>query len=737
MPSSTVSNNDDRKIEFFGKIESLYPTNHEAIRRGIDGAIQDINNPSSSYVGVGTEEDFLDYLGDILVEREGILQQYKNVKRQENAIRGAELNPGKVNIIELNKVQRDRLRRDGESEEDFLDRTKKYDLGKNTSSIWGGNKEDIKRVKEREEPPLFIEKPDRLYRNLVFDAAEELEDEIRVNDEKLKILIEKKELDLEDEDTKGRLKNVRVRLSPERQAASNIGETALEVVLRTINWAGKGMISSSQASEDERYEKYLQNRNELLTQLIWKLNPRDSSAYLEIQKRVNAALCNSSDILDQASFQAISDLIATEIIKENAASEIELKAFNARIQELNEGMLKKLQEHVDTEDDMWKYRVLQLVLMTSPFGGIMYMGTLSNLLGPIFSASTSIGTGIGSIASSNSLGVFGDIAGGLHIDDAISGILNETPIISDVLGVVDALTDSYVGQQFMGATGGVIFSPLLPIGIAAAYSLSRADTEITHYQKSHVDIEAEEKKLRDEIEKFEKEREEGRKANKPGEDRKWGGNLLTEAEAAKDENIGLRGRVDKFVEQKFEILKQSYVDVKMAEFICEQMNSDKDEKLEALLGDKKNVQFDFGDRMGTMLDFKAHLKKSGQKISEDQILHFIQSRTDVGEHLKTQFLLFEASDNLSEFEDNQQLTDDEKSKFIQSQRKQFDEEFLEQRARKFNITSKETGDKRSEYLAKKIKEREFMNVYLGEAPNNRCGEPITVSPLSQNSRVKS
>ena len=415
--------------------------------------------------------------------------------------------------------------------------------------------------------------PPKNYRNIVFDTEVKTLDEIKVNSERLGIFLDTGiGAPLTDQEKK----KLGVR-NPTLHVLSNIVESAGDLVHQTVNWAGKGIIHKSKAADDDRHKNYLQKRSALLAQMAWAMgnNSRDGAAHTRILKAMNDALEGSDDIMDQAVFAKMQTIIANEIKAEDGATKEEMEDFNKKIQELNQKMLKGLQEQVNTEDEMWKYRVLQVFLLVTPLGAFSVAGQLFNyldplleLIGPIFDAHTSLSEGIASMTSSKVLGPFGKIAELVHLDEGIEIVLDKTPILSDLLDVVDYALDSNIVQSGIAEVSPLSSSPLVFAGIAAVNSFFRFDAELTHHKKTRTFIDEQEKTLEDEIKRFQKEKEIGREKD---DDRG-----ISEADALKPKNLGLKNRIKIFAEKRFAGLKESNLDAEIARFIAETANNNPD-----------------------------------------------------------------------------------------------------------------------------------------------------------------
>ena len=529
---------------------------------------------------------------EIFDERRKHLRSLSNVGRQKYEIRKYELSPGEINVGDFISQVEKRIPIEGEkgrwrgrddrygpneanvfvlNNTQGLSHSADYGdaVGNNSTSWRGGSEEQIRAVQNRDTPIIHTRMPPKNYRNIVFDTEVKTLDEIKVNSERLGIFLDTGiGAPLTDQEKK----KLGVR-NPTLHVLSNIVESAGDLVHQTVNWAGKGIIHKSKAADDDRHKNYLQKRSALLAQMAWAMgnNSRDGAAHTRILKAMNDALEGSDDIMDQAVFAKMQTIIANEIKAEDGATKEEMEDFNKKIQELNQKMLKGLQEQVNTEDEMWKYRVLQVFLLVTPLGAFSVAGQLFNyldplleLIGPIFDAHTSLSEGIASMTSSKVLGPFGKIAELVHLDEGIEIVLDKTPILSELLDVVDYALDSNIVQSGIAEVSPLSSSPLVFAGIAAVNSFFRFDAELTHHKKTRTFIDEQEKTLEDEIKRFQKEKEIGREKD---DDRG-----ISEADALKPKNLGLKNRIKIFAEKRFAGLKESNLDSQLTQLYIKENN---------------------------------------------------------------------------------------------------------------------------------------------------------------------
>lgn len=528
---------------------------------------------------------------EIFDERRATLRSLSNVARQKYEIRKFELSPGEMNVVDFMSQVEGRVPIDGTEprwrgrDDIYGPNNPAYDMmglnniqglkkgtdygdavGRNTWSWIGGSEDEIRAVQNRDTPIIHTRMPPKSYRNIVFDTEVRTLDEIKVNSQRLENFLE---TGIGNPLTEAEKKKLNVR-NQSLHRLSNVVESVGDLVHQTVNWAGKGIIHKSKAADDDRYRNYLQKRSALLAQMAWSMgnNSRDGAAHTRVLKAINDVLQGSDDVMDQAIFAKMQTIITNEIKAEDAATKEELEDFNKKMQSLNKKMLDGLQGQVNTEDEMWKYRVLQVFLLVTPLGAFSVAGQLFNyldplieLIGPIFDAHTSLSEGIASMTSSKVLGPFGKIAEFVRLDEGIEIVLDKTPILSDLLDVVDYALDSNIVQSGMATAAPLKDAPLVFAGIAAVNSFFRFDAELTHHQKTRKFIDEQEKTLEDEIRRFQTERESGREKD---DDRG-----ISDADALKPKNLGLKKRLQLFAEKRFTGLKEANLDAEVARFVAD------------------------------------------------------------------------------------------------------------------------------------------------------------------------
>ncbi len=634
----------------------------------------------------------------IFDERSDNIRCWKNVKRQEYEIRRFELKPGQVKLGNLMTQMADNMpfvnedgnyasNRNGVASHNIYGGDE-VAVGVSPYSFIGGSKfrieSEIDRVKYRDNALIHTSMPPKAYRNIVFDTRVSVLDDIKINDNRLKVFLEEGRGDLTPEERAG----IKTRNKTWNRVSNNFEEFG-ETIHQITEWAGRGVLSSSKASDSVTYKDFLTRRNELISNMLWKAGPnaQDSSFYLKVLNKVNSALAGSDDIMDQATFQKMQKLITDEIKVEDTAVKAELDAFNKKLNDMNDSMLAGLQEHVDEDDRLWKYRCLQIFLLLTPIGAFSiagqvfsYIDPFMELIGPLFDAGKTLGEGLGDMASSDVLGPFGKIAEAFRIDDGIQLFFDKTPIVSNLCEIFDFLTDNDLVQNALGAASPLQFSPIALLAPAVLYSFFRADAEITQYQKISTYQESQQKALEEIFKTFEK----GRKS---GFEKDGKGNIVI---ATKDfkygQHAGLEERVNKFSAKRMATLKEANLDAKLVSFVSDSANAD---KLAELFD---GLQFKIKDVGCNIENYPmSKILENGGEKKFFEILHDVNS--DAKKEALDRFLLFSATqDSTKSFAENltvfrQERSDADKKKLCDKSIKDLNDEFINESAIKLNLTT--------------------------------------------------
>lgn len=235
--------------------------------------------------------------------------------------------------------------------------------------------------------------------------------------------------------------------------------------------------------KDKRYQEgYLGLRNELISSHRAYLGSEGLRRYLAgLKNQRNEFAKSATSAFDIAE---LDKLIAATEEKVVAANKADMEKFAETLNKLNDGTLANIKGLTDDEAAMWKFRMLQMVLMASPFGLLNIVGPFAEILAPMLDGSLEFGEGLAQAIEN--IPFFGDIASAFRLTDFFELFFDQAPIISDVTGLMNEITDCTAAQELGGAAGpGMLGSPLPILGVAAVFSIFRGANELEHMQKSH------------------------------------------------------------------------------------------------------------------------------------------------------------------------------------------------------------------------------------------------------------
>ena len=655
-------------------------------------------------------EDQLEIAKEIFDERNDNIRCWTNVKRQEYEIRRSELKPGQIKLDNLMTQMADNMPFGNEGGNYPKNRTgivsnniygadetavpfSPYSYIRSPYNyIFGSNqnhniKSEIDKVKYRDNAVIHTLPASKNYRNIVFDTRLDILENINRNDNRLKVFLEEGRGDLTPEERAG----IKTRSRAWNRISNNFEEIG-EVAHKLTEWAGRGVLSSSKASDSKIYKDYLTRRNDMISKMLWKAGPnaQNHSFYLKVLEEVNKALEGSDDIMDQATFQKMQGLIAKEIKIEDSVLQAELKAFNEKLNDVNEDMLKGLDKHVKEDDRLWKYRCLQVFLLLTPLGAFSiagqvfsYIDPLMELIGPLFDAGKSLGEGLGDMATSDVLGPLGKIAEAFRIDDGIELFFEETPIISDLCEIFDFATDNNLVQDALGAAGPLQFSPIALLAPAVLYSFFRADAEITQYQKVSAYQESQQKALDVIFKEFKKGQDVGFAKDKNGHLE-----IVNSDNYKHGKTYGIGERVNIFVDKRMEFLKQANLDAQLVNFVTDENNA-------GILKDLFNgIEFNIKNEVGNIAkQSMLQIFENGGKKKFSEILYDVNS--DARKEALDRFLLFNAikeqgkssEENLAKFYEGR--SPEGKIDLCNKSIKNLNEKFIIDSAIKLKLTTKE------------------------------------------------
>ena len=468
---------------------------------------EDVPAIKESLLSAGDFEERLRKTEQLFVLSAQAERRVGNVARQTREIAEYETKAPRSRKIDIRQIAKDAARQvpktSSETRWNFKDRGVTEDVGKNFWSFAGGSKSETFAILERNSAITHAAPPSKSYRNNVLDAATRAADEARVCQLYSKTLIEEGR-----EPTKEEIKSVS-RHSQFAHRVSNLAQTGMRGLHSVIEKASAGMLTAKRnVLDDKRYEEDNEKFNLALSNLIWKLSPNPRVAKA-LESQILSEIGSGNMLGDDILFGKVKDLLLKAAKEELGASDDAIKVANDRMQKLHDAMTTKMNEFISEEEALKRFRLLHLLLILSPIGGLTIFGEafslldpLTELFGPLFDPNLTFGESMAEVG--NGVPIFGEVFDFVELD-VVTEWAMELPGISAVGEVADFALKSAVPQEFFGVVGeGVLGSALPGIGVALIYSIFRAKNEVMHYSKDSEFRKKWEDKLNGHIEEIEK-----------------------------------------------------------------------------------------------------------------------------------------------------------------------------------------------------------------------------------------
>lgn len=428
----------------------------------------------------------LNSLQSIFEERDLLLRQYKNVVRQELEIRKAELNPGKLEMrAVLNQIKKQIPMRDADensagwkaSEDGYGDYA-----GSNKWSFLGGSHAEIDAIRKSTKTREHITKavPNAKYKSNVFNTKLCVLDDTKVNDAKLKALLEDgRKLTLKEENS-----------FRSRDKYSDALDAMKKTAIAGVKSATGSLVGpKTLASETAQYQKWIDHRNKVIAD---KLLPEfrtgsglDSSvgslSHLKNRQKEIERLQFSPHPEEVALYHRMKDLIQNQIEAAEKQGYSDVMKLEQSLNALNDETLEELQKFTDAEGEDFKWQLLCALAIVAPFApGVAVVGPLfsyldiaSQIFGPILTDGGGFAEGFVSIMTNPAFGPASEFVKLIKLDEGALILLEETPILSEITGsdgLITALTRNEIVTGFMQTAAPLVATgaPLPYIGIAAA-----------------------------------------------------------------------------------------------------------------------------------------------------------------------------------------------------------------------------------------------------------------------------
>lgn len=291
-------------------------------------------------------------------------------------------------------------------------------------------------------------------------------------------------------------------------AAGGLAAKTAGAVAWGMEQVGKGIYYESDPNKSSYIKKYQDDRNKIFSRLLWNLDPRQGKNSV-LMRRCNEILAKSEGaegIMDEASFKALSDLITEEMKKSDQLNASKFDEYNAKINELNAKAQESAKDQTADADAMSKWRILQLVLIVTPFAGISVLGPVLNIFSGVFMNAGGLGQGLASLFTAEQTGPFGAMCEMLRLDEALRWLLCDMPVLSNIVDATDVIISSGAVQSVLGGIAlPMLEGPLAGIALAGVFSLFRAQTEMEYHKKYGDAFKGHKKELEEEMQRMSEE----------------------------------------------------------------------------------------------------------------------------------------------------------------------------------------------------------------------------------------
>jgi len=296
--------------------------------------------------------------------------------------------------------------------------------------------------------------------------------------------------------------------SATKKVGGGLGEVALSAAngLRSlVNYAGRGIYSKSDPNYNKSLQRYYDHRNQIFSNLLWSLNPRQSessAAMKRCQQILNNSRANLDGLMDQDEFEKMLNILTQEMKNADKEHAAQIKQMTQRINDLNKQVVETARSETQDSDDMMKWRFLQAALMISPFMGLSILGPVTDIISQVLMNPAGLGHGIASLAN------FFPPFEWLQIDKVIEWLLCDIPGISHAVDLVNTVVcNEPIRLIFGGMIVPLALSPAAALAVGAVSGVVHGAKEAQHYEKYRDAFKNHKKALDAEMAKISKEAE--------------------------------------------------------------------------------------------------------------------------------------------------------------------------------------------------------------------------------------
>ncbi len=621
-------------------IYDSHPGMADKIKKGL------LKNCQSSRTDEGVERHLQNALK---VFQEGAVARtyYENVLKEEIRIRDQELHPHKFDLAGFYRQVGQQMKKNDAHGMGYRPSWDGFPRNDAPVRMSGATEEEIHAIKSGHHDGAFIDNPSKFYRNNVFDSEISARDDIRVNNKRLENFIKSGSTELTPSEEQACRKHSR-----QRHELSNKLQSVGALTLEAGKKIGKGLISSTVASESSDYKKYGDKRNDAVYDMLYRACPgKDRTSFFRLLKSRNAGLIAGNDHMSAAMALEMNNALDQLIAQSEKEDKERYEQLQKKIEDGNKETLtgdgKKnigLQGHLDKEDEAQKWTLMCAFIVLGPFAtGIALGPIIGNLLGPVMMNGT-FAQGLAALPTNSFFGPFGQFAKLCHVPDAIQFTLDHVPIVHQFSDIMDFATRNPVSAGLLEMGFPLLSSPLAALGMAGLAATYGMSSNYLNYTDKRDHIEAREKALKDLKEEF--------------------------LESGKE----IQGnRVESYAKNIVESCKRSHTIGRLAEFLCKTDEAKLTKFSEGFPPEKREALL--------------NMKKSGLE-SPGKIIKLIEREgiDDTSlQNVVRNFLLFEGvGEDLQRFQ-AAKTNPAEKEKLINEQRVKFNNEYVSNWAASFNI----------------------------------------------------
>lgn len=408
-------------------------------------------------------------------------------------------------------------------------------------------------------------------------------------------------------------------LNTDLHKASNFISSTFGAAAKVSGFFGRGLWAQSNPNKNENLKNHYKDRNNLIAGLFPYISANKAKSS-DLMNRITAILSKAEQgddgsnhgLLDPASFREITQLAAQIGAENDQENADKVNKFVEKINNLNDQIFEDAKSETADEDAIAKWRLLQLALMVTPFFGVSVMGPVLNVFSGVFMNSAGLGAGLASLLTGEYTGPFGELCELLHLDEFVRWLLCDMPVLSNAIDIIDSVTSS-------GITQGILGNVVVPLAGSEVASFALAGVAGIFHAERELELRKHKKTFKNNQEK------------------------MTEMFANMQKEAEELGEFDpeKFVNKKYEILKEAYVKSCATQSFQEQSEEiDLRPAIAQIMGapflkaleDHKITDPDYGD-VSTVFD------SEGRVLSPQCLMDFLDKNPD-GQKFYDNLLLF-------------------------------------------------------------------------------------------------